>query len=195
MRTHKKFSDFELERIKLCSYIAGAIENIRVPEIMAIIKGDGKDSSSTFEYVLGLLFSDIDLYNYAIEQLADLPIDDQSKIDILNDIVKLMEESVSYINLVIIHKLRRLLGVLIVPDGNESCEIINDNTPDRDTVIRIVVYQIRYIVNIVDTHFTDDKFETSYYWFKLDAHQDIQHSIKSTIDDLVRNPSRIPSEA
>ena len=178
MRTHKKFSDFELERIKLCSYIAGAIENIRVPEIMAIIKGDGKDSSSTFEYVLGLLFSDIDLYNYAIEQLADLPIDDQSKIDILNDIVKLMEESVSYINLVIIHRLRRLLGVLIVPDGNESYEIINDSTPDRDTVIRIVVYQIRYIVNIVDTHFTDDKFETTNYWFKLDAHQDIQHSIK-----------------
>lgn len=195
MRIHKKFSDFELERIRLCGDIVGAIENTGVPEIKAIIKAGGKDSSDTFEYVLGLLFSDIDLYNYAIEQLADLPIDDQSKIDILNDIVKLMEESVSYINLVIIHRLRRLLGVLIVPDGNESCEIINDNTPDRDTVIRIVVYQIRYIVNIVDTHFTDDKFETTNYWFKLDAHQDIQHSIKSTIDDLVHNPSRIPSEA
>lgn len=194
MRVHKKFSDFELERIKLCSDIAGAIENTGVPEIKAIIKAGGEDSSSTFEHVLGLLLSDIDLYNYAIDQLADLAIDDQPKIDILNDIVKLMEESVSYINLVIIHRLRRLLGVFIVPDGNESYEIINDSTPDRDTVIRIVVYQIKYIVNIVDTHFTDDKFETTNYWFKLDAHQDIQHSIKSTIDELVHNPSRIPSE-
>lgn len=194
MRVHRKFSDFELERIKLCSDIAGAIENTGVPEIKAIIKAGGKDSSSTFEYVLGLLFSDIDLYNYAIDQLADLAIDDQSKIDILNDIVKLMEESVSYINLVIVHRLRRLLDVIIIPDGKESYEIINDTKPDRDTVIHIILYQIRCIVSIVDIHFTD-KFETTNYWFKLDAHQDIQHTIKATIEDLVGNPSRMHNKA